>query len=448
MGGVFIKEVSYSQQTTNFVNFNNEFFFFYLLPLIVFAEGYTMKHQRFFRNIGFILVFGVFGTIICFLINCYGAYLLSEYDFVVGYDGTILKLTLTDIIEIGAVLSESDTVAAIAVISEKEAPHVRSILLGEGVINDAVAIVLFHSAISLDLQTFNSDAVVSYLTELAFMCGSSVLLGAACGLLSAVVTRNFRQLSTQPTHEVALIFLLAYLGYMLSFLLESSGVLAILTTSIMMAHYTWYNISEEAQHLSKGAFHILGEITEAFVYVYIGFSAYAHFTVVGGFQFMFLLLLVVLASRFVAVVFFPGLIKLCSNKISLSWGELTAIWFAGSIRGAVAFALISISEKTPAKTVVATAILGIVLFTMVVFGSLMPMIKVLFVDSGPLSEANTPLIPTINSPMLKKEGKRSFLHRTWRRFDNAVIKKCLITREALEERARREQRSVELSSLY
>ena len=167
--------------------------------------------------------------------------------------------------------------------------------------------------------------------------------------LSLLITRNFRLLGSQPHHEVALLFLLAYLGYILSMMIGASGVLAILTTAIMMAHYSWYNISEEARFLSKGAFHVLGETTEAFVYVYIGFSAYEHFTEIGGFRMMLALTLVVLISRFLAVVLLPGLLKLCSRKMTLGWGELMAIWFAGSIRGAVAFALISASEDSETK---------------------------------------------------------------------------------------------------
>ena len=341
LGGILIKE-----KTGTFVGFDDRLFFYYILPLILFAEGYTMKHRQFFRNIGSIIWFGVVGTVICFLVNCYGAYLICEYGTYIGLDQ---KLTFTTIIEIGAVLSESDTVAAIAVISERESPQVRSILLGEGVVNDAVAIVLFHSAMHLGIDSMDYNAATLYLSELAFMCGISILMGLLCGILSALITRNFRLLNSQPHHEVALLFLLAYLGYILSMMLGASGVLAILTTAIMMAHYSWYNISEEARFLSKGAFHVLGEITEAFVYVYIGFSAYEHFTEIGGFRMMLALTAVVLISRFVAVVLLPGIFKICCRKMTLKMGELMAIWFAGSIRGAVAFALITASEESPTK---------------------------------------------------------------------------------------------------
>ena len=100
---------------------------------------------------------------------------------------------------------------------------------------------------------------------------------------------------------------------------------------------------------------------------------------------------------------------------------------------------------------VSSAVLGVVLFTMVVFGSFMPLIKLLFSDvllgrDSMVAEAHSPL--SLTSPMIpNRVEKRSFLHRTWRRFDNGVIKKYLITKEALIERAKRENRSIDLSTL-
>lgn len=100
---------------------------------------------------------------------------------------------------------------------------------------------------------------------------------------------------------------------------------------------------------------------------------------------------------------------------------------------------------------VSSAVLGVVLFTMVVFGSLMPLIKLLFSDvlmsrdSIPV-EAYSPL--NLAVPILpNRVEKRSFLHRTWRRFDNSVIKRYLITKEARLERAKRENKSIDLSTL-
>ena len=50
------------------LKFSDELFFELILPAIVFPSGYNMRRKKFFRNIGPIFKFGIFGTIICFII--------------------------------------------------------------------------------------------------------------------------------------------------------------------------------------------------------------------------------------------------------------------------------------------------------------------------------------------------------------------------------------------
>jgi NhaP-type Na+/H+ or K+/H+ antiporter len=50
------------------VKFDGTIFFYVCLPPIIFAAGFNMRRRRFFANIGYILLFGVFGTIVTFLV--------------------------------------------------------------------------------------------------------------------------------------------------------------------------------------------------------------------------------------------------------------------------------------------------------------------------------------------------------------------------------------------
>jgi len=50
------------------VKFDGTVFFYVCLPPIIFAAGFNMRRRRFFENIGYILTFGVFGTIITFFV--------------------------------------------------------------------------------------------------------------------------------------------------------------------------------------------------------------------------------------------------------------------------------------------------------------------------------------------------------------------------------------------
>lgn len=52
------------EEFNHMMTFDENFFFYFILPPIVFASGYNMKRKRFFENIKNILIFGLFSTII------------------------------------------------------------------------------------------------------------------------------------------------------------------------------------------------------------------------------------------------------------------------------------------------------------------------------------------------------------------------------------------------
>lgn len=56
------------------ISFDPEVLFYVCLPPIIFASGFNMRRRRFFDNIGYILLFGVFGTITTFIIFTYLTY--------------------------------------------------------------------------------------------------------------------------------------------------------------------------------------------------------------------------------------------------------------------------------------------------------------------------------------------------------------------------------------
>ena len=58
------------------ITFNNDIFFYLVLPPIIFAAGYTLKKKKFFMYIQRICVFGILGE---FLISCLSGDLSSSW---------------------------------------------------------------------------------------------------------------------------------------------------------------------------------------------------------------------------------------------------------------------------------------------------------------------------------------------------------------------------------
>lgn len=61
-------------------------------------------------------------------------------------------LTTGEVLMVSSVLCATDTVAAMSLIKPEKYPVLNAVLFGEGIINDAVAIILFRTVSELKLE--------------------------------------------------------------------------------------------------------------------------------------------------------------------------------------------------------------------------------------------------------------------------------------------------------
>jgi NhaP-type Na+/H+ or K+/H+ antiporter len=104
----------------------------------------------------YILIFGIVGTLISFSIIAPMTYLFNDLGwFGIQTDNgwVVLKLTIQEILLFSSVIGATDTVSALTFIKEENEPKLFSLLFGEGIINDAVCIVLFNT-----ISKFNMSA--------------------------------------------------------------------------------------------------------------------------------------------------------------------------------------------------------------------------------------------------------------------------------------------------
>eukprot|EP01035_Chromulina_nebulosa_P020432 gene20432-26513_t len=113
-----------------------------ILPSIIFSAGYSMKKRKFFRFIHHIALYGIIGTLINFALITSSAYLYPIMFPTMG----IPRQSWLEAMVLSSVLAASDEVSAIALIKMEEFPRLGALIFGEGVLNDALSIVLFNIA--------------------------------------------------------------------------------------------------------------------------------------------------------------------------------------------------------------------------------------------------------------------------------------------------------------
>ena len=337
----------------------------------------------------------------------------------------LLDFSLMDALSFAAVISATDAVAALTFIHEDTEPKLFSILFGEGVVNDAVCIVIYK--ILTDFQReggqFSFSSVVSMFGTFCSLFGWSFVIGLGMGIVGSLILKSLKKYSIGRQAECALICLFAYLSYILSEELELSPIIALLFNGIFNSHYSFYNLSFQAREESSILSRVLSAIAEAFVFVYLGLTAVHYFQVAFSWSFMLFELCVVMCGRFVSVFGICILVDLFHvSNFKLSFVERGICSCSGTIRGAIAFGLsISIVSKSKLnRDILLSTTLSLVFISTIVMGALMPYFISFFKSFNKTEKEDKKEeleYANLNDEEVNNEFRFSYLHPN---FDNKI----------------------------
>lgn len=194
------------------LEWKNELFFDFLLPLIIFTTGYNIRRRKFFGNIANISKFGVLGTILTFIF-------LSGFTFILFQVTTITKckyvnnageiemscldwsLDVYSIFYMCAILTGSDIIAFVTLVKFEEYPSLFSIVLGEGLYNDVVVIILYETMKQVSENTEMELHGISWVTPFIVIADffkisiCSIMIGVVFGIICTLMTKHFRFIS-------------------------------------------------------------------------------------------------------------------------------------------------------------------------------------------------------------------------------------------------------------
>jgi solute carrier family 9 (sodium/hydrogen exchanger), member 8 len=377
--GVFIGGIARcTTDRLELFEFSPEVFFFFLLPPIIFEAGYSLDRKGFFDNIGAITLYAMFGTIISTFVVGYLCYYAARIGLVSDIDDENPMEALL----FGALISAVDPVATLSIMGNEELnvdPLLYSLVFGESVLNDAIAICLFKtfygfyinpetssSSSSSSNDGNNGSSISTVILYFVVVSGVSILVGVGLGLGASWLYKH-TDLKRYPKLETSLLLCFCYLCYATAESIKLSGIMAIFFQGVTLSHYNAYNLSRRAHVASEQIFSTFATLTETIVFVYMGMGVFT-----GRFQqfdptFSAVALVACLVGRALNIVPLSWLANLCRKGRSKITPQMQMVlWFAG-LRGAIAFAL-SENMPGPHKDVYATATLTICIVTTVFCG--------------------------------------------------------------------------------
>ncbi|MEO5744016.1 MAG: Na+/H+ antiporter [Terracoccus sp.] len=138
---------------------------------------------------------------------------------------------------LGAVVGPPDAVAATAIGRAIGLPRrLTTILEGESLLNDATALVSLRTALAV---AGLAGAAASHVTpgKVALDFGWALVGGAAIGyLLARLVEVVRRKLSSDPTFDTVISFMIPFAAYVPAEQVGSSGVIAVVTAGLVLGH--------------------------------------------------------------------------------------------------------------------------------------------------------------------------------------------------------------------
>lgn len=196
-----------------------------------------------------------------------------------------------------------------------------SIVFGEGIVNDAVAMILFQTMtefVTDDNPHFDASTFFGIVGSFLLLGVVSILIGLAIGLLASYIFKRMRFLSVSAIKETLLIFCFGYVAYTFADLIHMSGIIAMLTSGVTMAHYAWYSLSPQGKHVSSVTFQVLGFLAESFVFVYLGLSFFFYAKLEWSWQFIIIEFFIIIVGRFFGTVVMIQFLRLFGHKAQVT----------------------------------------------------------------------------------------------------------------------------------
>ncbi len=171
---------------------------------------------------------------------------------------------------LGAIVSPPDAVAAEAIFERLAIPRrIAAIILGECLVNDATALVLYRFALAAAIS--GTFSLLHASATFVYVAAGGVLIGVAAAFALEGVLRYIRKHGFDDPTIASVVFLLApFAAYLPADALHESGVLAAVTAGILLSWRSRLFIDSETRVIGSAVWRVLTYVLNAFAFLLIG----------------------------------------------------------------------------------------------------------------------------------------------------------------------------------
>lgn len=321
------------------------------LPPLLFEAAWNLNWKDLKRDLVPVGFFAIVGVIISVVGMAYGL------NFFTGIPLAIAFL-------VGASLSATDPISVVALLKELGASkRLRTLMEGESLFNDGVAVVAFTLLVGIPLGTVDKFSISNSLLTFISFVGIGIGVGSLVGFGISYLTQRF----DLPLVEQSLTLVSAYGTYIITEKLGGSGVIGVVTVGLILGNFgSRIGMNPRTRLIVSEFWEFVAFFVNSIVFLLIGDQI--EYTVLADNIVLIVVAIgMVIITRGISVYGLSALSNLVANS-NIAWREQTLLWWGG-LRGSVSIALVlSVPVVLPGRDEITAVVFGVVLFTLLVQG--------------------------------------------------------------------------------